>query len=136
MHLTQILKNKGTIDKVLLDLTVQQSNGFLSIYDNLKYSYNILFKQIVKEEKNNGYFYQNIEKYQMLKQGFRYFGKKYKDEKAKVDKRLRNYQLSRINYEELGAYQQELTTKSHAISELSKTVSLDEIDDKDKVTTG
>lgn len=136
---SNLKEQRVAIDKVLLDLTVQQSNGFLSIYDNLKYSFSILFKQIVKEEKNNRIFLsKTLRKISDAEtKDSDILAKKYKDEKAKVDKRIKELIIEQNKlYEELGAYQQELTTKSRVVSELSKTVSLDEIDDKkDKVTS-
>ena len=130
-------EQKNQIDKVLLDLTSEQSNELLSIYDNLKHSYSILFKQIVKEERNNRIFLaKTIKKIANAEsKDSDILAKKYKTEKAKIDKRVTDL-ISEQNklYEEIGAYQQELATKSKMISELSKTVSLDEIDDKkDKV---
>jgi hypothetical protein len=54
--------------------------------------------------------------------------KKYKSEKAKVDSRIKELIIEQNKlYEEIGAYQQDLATKSKLISELSKTVSLDSI---------
>ena len=132
-------EQKNQIDKVLLDLTSEQSNELLAIYDNLKHSYSILFKQIVKEERNNRIFLaKTIKKIANAEsKDSDILAKKYKTEKAKIDKRVTDL-ISEQNklYEEVGAYQQELATKSKMISELSKTVSLDEIDDKkDKVTS-
>jgi len=136
---SNLKEQRIALDKVLLDLTVQQSNGFLSIYDNLKYSYSILFKQIVKEEKNNRIFLsKTLRKISDAEtKDSDILAKKYKDEKAKVDKRIKELTIEQNKlYEELGAYQQELATKSRVISELAKTVSLDEIDDKkDKITS-
>jgi len=136
---SNLKEQRIALDKVLLDLTVQQSNGFLSIYDNLKYSYSILFKQIVKEEKNNRIFLsKTLRKISDAEtKDSDILAKKYKDEKAKVDKRIKELTIEQNKlYEELGAYQQELATKLRLISELAKTVSLDEIDDKkDKVTS-
>lgn len=132
-------EQKNQIDKVLLDLTSEQSNELLAIYDNLKHSYSILFKQIVKEERNNRIFLaKTIKKIANAEsKDSDILAKKYKSGKAKIDKRVTDL-ISEQNklYGEIGAYQQELATKSKMISELSKTVSLDEIDDKkDKVTS-
>jgi DNA sulfur modification protein DndD len=131
-------EQKTSIDKVLLDLSKEEANGFISIYDNLKHSYSILFKQIVKEEKNNRIFLQKtLRKISDAEsKDTDVLAKRYKDEKAKVDKRTNDLvaEQNRL-HEELGAYQQDLSTKSKVISELAKTVSLDEIDSKkDKVT--
>lgn len=130
---------KIEIDKILLDLTSEQSNEFLALYDNLKHSYSILFKQIVKEERNNRIFLAKTMKKiaNAESKDSDVLAKKYKSEKAKIDSRITDL-ISEQNklHEEIGAYQQELATKSKMISEMTKTVSLDEMDDKkDKVTS-
>ena len=130
---------KIEIDKVLLDLTSEQSNGFLTLYDNLKHSYSILFKQIVKEERNNRIFLAKTMKKisNAESKDSDILAKKYKSEKTKIDNRVTEL-ISEQNklHEEIGAYQQELATKSKMISELSKTISLDEMDEKkDKVAS-
>ena len=130
---------KNEIDKILLDLTSEQSNEFLALYGNLKHSYSILFKQIIKEERNNRIFLaKTLKKIANAEsKDSDILAKKYKSEKAKIDNRITDL-ISEQNklHEEIGAYQQELATKSKMISELTKTVSLDEMDDKkDKVTS-
>lgn len=132
-------EQKIEIDKVLLDLSSEQSNEFLALYDNLKHSYSILFKQIVKEERNNRIFLaKTLKKIANAEsKDSDILAKKYKSEKAKIDKRITGLITEQNKlHEEIGAYQQELATKSKLISELSKTVSLDEMDEKkDKVTS-
>ncbi len=132
-------EQKIEIDKVLLDLTSEQSNEFLALYDNLRHSYSILFKQIVKEERNNRIFLaKTVKKIANAEsKDSDILAKKYKSEKAKVDSRIKELIIEQNKlYEEIGAYQQDLATKSKLISELSKTVSLDEMDEKkDKVTS-
>ncbi len=132
-------EQKIEIDKVLLDLSSEQSNEFLALYDNLKHSYSILFKQIVKEERNNRIFLaKTLKKIANAEsKDSDILAKKYKSEKAKIDKRITELITEQNKlHEEIGAYQQELATKTKLISELSKTVSLDEMDEKkDKVTS-
>lgn len=127
------------LDKVLLDLTKEQANGFISIYDNLRHSYSILFKQIVKEEKNTRIFLQKtLRKISDAEsKDTDVLAKKLKEEKAIVDKKIKDLSAEQNRlYEELGSYQQQLSTKSKIISELAKTVSLDEVDSKkDEVTS-
>jgi DNA sulfur modification protein DndD len=130
---SELREQSNTIDKVLLDLSPQQSNEFLTLVDNLKNSYSILFKQIVKEEKNNRVFLtKTLKKIANAEsKDTDVLAQKYKSEKAKVDKRINelNKEQNKL-HEELGAFQQELATKTKIISELAKTVSLDEIDEK------
>lgn len=125
--------------KILLDMTPEEANGFISIYDNLKHSYSILIKQIIKEERNNRIFLaKTLRKIADAEsKDSDVLAKKYKLEKAKVDKRIKEL-IDEQNklYSELGAYRQELSTKTKILSELAKTVSLDVIDEKkDEVTS-
>ena len=132
-------EQNSTLEKVLLDLSPQQSNEFFALIDNLKISYSILFKQIVKEEKNNRIFLgKTLKKISNAEsKDSDILAKKYKSEKAKVDNRISELSSEQNKlHEELGAYQQELATKTKLISELAKTVSLDEMDEKkDKATS-
>lgn len=128
----------STLDKVLLDLSSEQTNEFNAMYENIKGSFSKLFRQIAKEEKDNRIFLtktlRNISNAEAKDTDE--LARKYKAEKSKVDGKIKdlNADINKL-YEEQGRYQQELTTKNKLISELSKTVSLDELDDKkDKVT--
>ena len=128
----------NTLEKVLLDLSFEQTNEFEALYDNIKHSYSVLFKQIVKEEKNNSIFLsKTLKKISNAEaKDTDVLARKYKAEKAKVDKHIKELIVEQNKlHEEQGAYQQELSTKTKVISELAKTVSLDEKDvEKDKVT--
>ena len=126
------------LDKVLLDLTSEQSNEFEAMYNNIKNSYSTLFKQIVKEEKNNRIFLtKTLKKISNAEaKDTDVLAQKYKEEKRKVDKKIKdlNSEQNKLHIE-LGEYRQELTSKTKVISELAKTVSLDKTDgEKDKVT--
>jgi len=122
-----------TLDKVLLDLTDKEYNEFKALYDNIKHSFNLTFRQIVKEEKNNKIFLaktlRTISAAESKDSDI--ISKKFKLEKSKIDKKLTtlNFAVNKT-YEELGRLQQIYATKSKLVAELSKTVSLDEIDNK------
>jgi DNA sulfur modification protein DndD len=136
---SHLKEQKVTIQKILLDLTPEETNGFISIYDNLRNSYSMLFKQIIKEERNNRIFLaKTLRKIADAEsKDSDVLAKKYKIEKAKVDKRIKelNDEQHKL-FGEIGAYRQELTTKSKILSELTKTVSLDVVDEKkDEVTS-
>ena len=125
--------------KVLLDLTSEQSNEFIALYDNLKHSFSVLFRQIVKDEKNNRIFLNKTVK--KIKDAESKDSdestKKYKAEKIKIDNRI-NELVSEQNilHSEIGALQQELASKTKTYSELSKRIKLDDLDDKkDKITS-
>lgn len=136
---SNIGKQNITLEKFLLDLTAEQSNEFLTLFDNLKHSFSILFKQIVKEERNNRIFLtKTLKKIANAEsKDSDIFAKKIKFEKAIIDKQIVELSAEQNRlHEELGAYQQELATKTKVISELAKTVSLDALDGKkDKVTS-
>lgn len=125
------------IEKVLLDLSEKEQNEFNALYENLRHAFDIIFKQIVKEERNNRIFLSKAIKKITLAESKEsdILSKKLKTEKERIDKRILSldFELNKL-FEESGAFQQNITTKSKLISELSKTVSLDEIDSrKDKV---
>jgi DNA sulfur modification protein DndD len=129
--------NDKKIEKVLLELSEKEKNEFNALYDNLKHAFDIIFKQIVKEERNNRIFLTKTIKKITLSESKEsdILSKKLKTEKERIDKRILvlDSELNKL-FEESGAFQQNITTKSKLISELSKTVSLDEIDSrKDKV---
>lgn len=42
--------------KVLLDYSESESNELQTLFDNIKYSFNNTFKQLVKDVKNNALF--------------------------------------------------------------------------------
>lgn len=135
---SNLKKQNIALEKVLLDLTSQQTNGFFALIDNLKNSYSILFKQIVKEERNNRIFLaKTLKKIANAEsKDTDVLAKKYKSEKSKVDKRIGELSTEQNKlHEELGAFQQELATKTKVISELAKTVSLDEMDEKKDIAT-
>ena len=135
---TNLKEQKHTLDKVLLDLTPEQSNEFEALYNNLRNSYSILFKQIVKEEKNNRIFLlKTMRKISNAEtKDTDVLAQKYKTEKAKIDLRISElYTEQNKLHEEIGDYKQQLSTKTKIISELAKNVSLDKVDEeKDKVT--
>lgn len=125
--------------KTLLDLTEQQRNELLSIIENLTKSYKEQFKALVKEEKDSRF---------LLNQTLRKISnaeskendllvKRYKSEKLKVDKLIKELSETQIKLMiDNGILQQDLATKTKLISELTKTVQLDEINEqKDKVTS-
>jgi DNA sulfur modification protein DndD len=134
---TNFDEQNNTLEKILLDLYSEQTNQFEALYDNIKHSYSILFKQIVKEEKNNRIFLlKTLRKISNAEaKDTDILAKKYKVEKAKIDKNIKelNAEQNKL-HEEMGVYKQELSIKTKVISELAKTVTLGEIDrEKDKV---
>lgn len=121
------------IGKVLVDLSEKEQSEFEALYDNIKHAFSVLFKQIVREEKNNRIFLtKTIRKISNSEsKDTDIITKKYKLEKETIDKKIQvlNSDLNKI-FLDFGGVQQNLATKSKLIAELSKTVSLDEIDSK------
>ena len=133
-----LVKFENRIEKTLLELSEKEQNEFYALYDNLKHAFDIIFKQLVREEKNNRLFLTKTIKKISLAESKEtdILSKKLKTEKERIDKRIfsLNSELIKL-YEESGAFQQNIASKSKVISELTKTVSLDELDSKkDKVT--
>lgn len=123
--------------KTLLDLSTNEQNEIKSIFENIKYSYSQIFKQLVKDDKNNRIF---------LTRTMRKISQAEADEndllikeirtaKSKIDKAVLDLENdNRKISEEIGGFQRELTTKNKLKSELSKKVSIDESDRlKDKL---
>lgn len=127
----ELLHKKEKREKVLLDLSEEEMNEFNTLFENLKHTFNILFKQIIKEERNNRTFLaKTVRKISHAEsKESDILSKKYKSEKEKIDKKIQDLN-SELNqrFEDLGALQQQLATKYKLVSELSKTVRLDEID--------
>lgn len=117
--------------KLLIDFTSEEQSEFQSIYENIKYSYNQVFKQLVKDEKNNRLFLnKTIRKItQAESNDDDLLIKELRVEKAKVEKQIAELEKdARKTSENIGVYQKELSVKSKLITELSKRVSLEEID--------
>lgn len=129
---SKIVKNPE-YKKVLVDFSEKEQFEFDTLYENIRHSFNVVFTQIVKEEKNNRIFLtKTLRKIaQAESKDTDLLSKKYKAEKEKIDKKIQllNSELNKI-FEDFGGIQQLLATKSKLITELSKTVSLDEIDNK------
>lgn len=124
--------------KVLLEFSDAEENEFIAIFNNIRKSFNSVFKHIVKEEKNNRLFLlkTNRKIQQAESKGTDLVSKKFKDEKQKVDNSIKQLIIEKQKlHEEVGSYQNQLSVKLKLVSELIKKVRLDDIDDKkDEVT--
>ena len=123
--------------KTLLSFTSDEQNEFKSIFENLKFSYSQIFKQLIKDDKNNKIF---------ISKTTRKIAQAESNEKdlliieirigkAKVEKQI--FDLENENRRismDIGSYQKDLTIKSKQLNELTKRVSVDESDkQKDEV---
>lgn len=117
--------------KVLLAFEDKEANEFDAIYNNLKYSFSLIFKQLIKDYKNNRIFFNKIirkissaetKENDMLIKEIRI-------SKTEVDEKLIEIEtkLNLIN-QEIGGLHKEITIKSRIIAELGKKVDLEEGD--------
>lgn len=126
-------RNIDTHDDVslLLDLNSNEEDELKSIYDNVRQSYNLVFKQIVRDAKINQ---------SQLTRVIRQISQAESDEndllikeirtaKTRVDKTIMQLESeNRRLSEEIGGYQRELTNKNKIRTEISKRVDVDESD--------
>lgn len=116
---------------VLLDLLPSEQNELKSIYENIKYSYSQVFKQLVKDAKNNQIFLgKTVRKItQAESKENDLLIKEIRSAKTKIDKTILDLEKeNRKASEEIGSYQRELTNKTKLKTELSKRVQVDESD--------
>jgi DNA sulfur modification protein DndD len=117
--------------KIILDLTPSEQNEFKSIFDNLKFSYSQIFKQLIKDERNNKIFLtKTLRKISQAESNENdLLIKELRSAKTKIDKIINELEIENRNIsEEIGSYQREYTTKSKLMAELSKRVKIDEND--------
>ncbi len=123
--------NQNPSCKVLLDFTPGEINEFQALYDNLRYSFSIAFKQLVKDLKNNTLFLLKTQKkIQSAEQDnsnaevalLREQKNHISQEIIKLDNEART--LS----EKIGVLNKELTVKKKQLTELSKTMRVDDVD--------
>lgn len=127
-------KNKD--HKVLLEYSESEHNEFIAVWENLKYSFSNLFKELVKADKSNKVALNkairkisNAESKEndLLVQEIR-------REKSNVDKRISEIdkKSAELN-QDIGALHTKIAVLSRQVSELTKKIQLDESDKvKDK----
>lgn len=123
--------------KILLDFSSQESNEFKALYDNIKYSFSVTFKQLVKDIKNNGLFLQKTQR--------KIAAAEYDDgnaqikavraRKADVEKELAEHeQQSRSLSEQIALLNRDMAVKKKQLSESLKLVKVDGMDkEKDAI---
>lgn len=123
--------------KILLDLSSKEQNEFRSIFENIKFSYSQVFKQLVKDDKNNKNFLaKTIRKINQAESNENdLLIQEIRNAKNKVDKQIHDMEKdNRKISEEIGGYQREYNTKSKLKAEFAKKVSVD-VSDKLKDET-
>lgn len=118
-------------EKSILELSASEVEEFKSIYENIKYSYSHIFKQLIKDDKNNKIFLsKTIRKISQAESSEKdLLIKEIRQTKSKIEKEIT--ELERDNRkisEEIGSYLREYKIKNKVKSELSKKVSVDESD--------
>ena len=119
--------------KVLLEFSESEHNEFMAVWENLKYSYNNAFKELLKADKANKIALNkavrkisNAESKEndLLVQEIR-------REKSSVDRRIAEIdrKTAELN-QDIGGFHREITVLSRQISELTKKIQLDESDKK------
>lgn len=130
-HHMPAVNSADTTCKVLLDFTNGEVNEFQALYDNLRYSYSIAFKQLVKDLKNNSLFLLKTQKkIQAAEQDninaevatIRLEKNKITTEISELDAK------ARVISEKLGVLNKDLTVKKKQLSELSKSMKVDDVD--------
>lgn len=123
--------------KVLLDLDEKESNELDAIYHNLKFSFALQFKHLLKEYKNNRInFNKVIRKISLAeaKEGDLLI-KEIRSSKNEADEKLAEIEERILEVmQEIGSLQKELSIRMRIVSELSKKVELEE-KDKEKDET-
>lgn len=117
--------------KTLLNFNANEQNEFNSIFENIKFSFSQIFKQLVKEDKNNRNFLlkttRKISQAESNEDDL--LIREIRIAKGKVEKQILEIEKeNRKLSEDIGSYQRELSTKSKLLTELSKKVSLDDSD--------
>ena len=117
--------------KVLVDYNDSETNEFQALYDNIKYSFNTIFKQLVKDIKNNALF--------LAKTQRKIVEAEYDDgnadikgirmRKAEVDERLVQLDMqTRQLSEQIGTLNKDLKVLRKQLSEVAKHVKVDKSD--------
>ena len=117
--------------KVLLDFSAEEHNALKSLYDNIRLSYNITFRQLVKDIKNNTIF---MQKTQRKISAAEYDDgdaeiRKARTRKAEVEVKLTELESSsRKLSEEIGILNKDLSIKKKQLSEYLKLVRVEGMD--------
>lgn len=131
-----LTENDSQEFKVILEFSETEKNEFEAIFNNLKYSYSIAFKQLMKDEKNNRITLSKLvrkisdaesKEDDLLIQEIR-------QQKNATDKCVTEIESKVLSLtKEIGALQNQLASKSKVIAELAKKINVEEKDKlKDK----
>ena len=123
--------------KILVDYNDNETNELQALFDNIRYSFNTVFKQLVKDIKNNALF---LAKTQRKIAAAEYDDdnvdiKKIRTRKAEVDSLLSQLDIqSRQLSEQIGTLNKDLAVLKKQLSEVAKHVRVDKSDkEKDAI---
>lgn len=123
--------------KVLFDFSDQEHNAFKSLYDNIKLSFSVSFRQLVKDIKNNANLLLKTQRKIAAAELDDDNGqiKEVRSQKALVETQLKQYEDdSRLLSEQIGLMNRDLGIKKKQLSECIKLVKVDDMDkDKDAI---
>ena len=117
--------------RILVDYNETEANEFQALFDNIKYSFNTIFKQLVKDIKNNALF---LAKTQRKIAEAEYDDgnadiKEVRIRKAEVDELLIQLDIqSRQLSEQIGTLNKDLKVLKKQLSEVAKHVKVDKAD--------
>ncbi|MDY4917493.1 MAG: AAA family ATPase [Candidatus Cryptobacteroides sp.] len=113
---------------VLLDFSFSENNEFQALYDNIRLSYNNLFRQLVKDIKNNSLFLAKTQKKIAAAEldGTDVEIQRLRGAREQIDKEIQIIEQEiRVLSENLGVFNKELSVKRKRLSELTKIVKVD-----------
>lgn len=123
--------NKDKIFKVLFDFSDSEKNEFNAIYNNLKYSFSEVFKNLVAEYKNNRIAFNKVVRKLSNAETKEndLLIKEIRQQKTLLDKRIEEIDKRIIELsQEIGGLHREITIKSKVAAELSKKIELEKTD--------
>lgn len=124
-------ERKGLDTRVLFDFTEEEHNSFKSLYDNIKLSFSVSFKQLVKDIKNNSNFLQKTQRKVSaaeLDDGNAQI-REIRARKTIVDHQIKNIEEeSQKLSEQIGILNRDLVVKKKQLSECMKLVKVDDMD--------
>lgn len=123
--------------KTLFDFSEQEYNAFQSLYDNIKLSFSVSFRQLVKDIKNNSNLLQKTQRKIASAEFDDGNGhiKEVRSRKAEVEVALKHHEEdSRALSEQIGILGRDLGIKKKQLSECIKLVKVDDMDkEKDAI---
>lgn len=123
----------ATIDdvKILVDYTNNEANEFQALFDNIRYSFSAIFKQLVKDIKNNALFLAKTQR-KIVEAEYDDGNANVKEirmRKAEVDELLAQLDIqTRQLSEQIGTLNKDIKVLKKQLSEVAKNVRVDKSD--------